>query len=36
MKKTFIFFILLSLLVACGNEKNENSSTSTNVTTETS
>lgn len=36
MKKKFIFFILLSLLVACGSEKNENSSTATNVTTETS
>ena len=36
MKKKFIFFILLSLLVACGSEKNENSSTATNVTTEKS
>ena len=36
MKKKFIFFVLLSLLVACGSEKKENSSTATNVTTETS
>ena len=36
MKKKFIFFVLLSLLVACGSEKNENSSTSTNVATEIS
>lgn len=36
MKKKFIFFVLLSLLVACGSEKNENSSTATNITTETS
>ena len=34
MKKFFIFPTFLSLLVACGNEKNENNSTSNNITSE--
>ena len=36
MKKFFIIFVFLSLLVACGSEKNENSSTTTNTTSEIS